>query len=241
MIEMSKIDAGKKIGGLHPKDFELLAKTPLFNGLDEDAIVALIEDGHVRPVDRNTTLFSKGEVADRFYFILDGWVKLTRPSVDGNESVIAIYTKGETFAEAAMFGQGDFPVSAACVSDSRLLVIPASSVFRTFRENVDYALNVMAALSKHLRVLVRQIEQLSIHSSVERLATFFLKQCPEGEQDVVISLPIEKSLVAGHLGMQPETLSRSLAKLRDVGVSSRGNRIHIKDVQALRKLCEPQS
>lgn len=240
MIELSKIDATKRVGGLLSEDYALVESLPLFRGLGEEVIISLISDGHIKVVDRSTVLFVKGEHADRFYLILDGWVKLTRQSFDGNESIIGVYTRGETFAEAAMFSQDGFPVNAICVGKCRLLMIPASSVFRTFKENSDYAINVVASLSRHMRGLVRQIEQLSVRSSTERLASFLLSLCPKEEEAFVVSLPIEKSLVAGRLGMQPETLSRSLAKLREVGVETHGSRVHISNIRALEGLCPDQ-
>ena len=41
-------------------------------------------------------------------------------------------------------------------------------------------------------------------------------------------------LIAGRLGMKPETLSRSLAKLRAFGVETTGRELMIRDVGALR-------
>ena len=45
---------------------------------------------------------------------------------------------------------------------------------------------------------------------------------------------MDKSLIAGRLGMKPETLSRSLAKLRAFGVETTGRELMIRDVGALR-------
>lgn len=234
MIELSRIDPAKKGGGLALHDFLLLKKTPIFEDLSDDAVLACVADGHVRVFDRKTTLFVKGEPADRFYLILDGWVKLTRQSMDGSESVISVLTAGDTFAEAAMFSQGGFPVNAVVVEQSRLLVIPSTSVFRCLRENTEYALNIMGSMSRHMRRLVRQIEQLSVKSATERLAIFLLEMCDGKDGSVRLSLPIEKTLLAGRLGMQPETLSRSLAKLKEDGVETIGSDVEIKDLQVLR-------
>jgi hypothetical protein len=39
--------------------------------------------------------------------------------------------------------------------------------------------------------------------------------------------------IAASLGMQSETLSRALVKLRPLGVATKGSRLTIRDVQAL--------
>ena len=51
-------------------------------------------------------------------------------------------------------------------------------------------------------------------------------------------LPYDKVLIAGRLGMKPESLSRAFVRLRDEGVTIRQNRAVIEDVTALRSFAE---
>lgn len=227
-----------RLSGVSWEDFRVLERLPLFDGLPHQALQDLLGEARVQHVARGAILFIQDEPAERFYVIFEGWVRLFRATAEGDESVISIFTRGESFAEAAIFDKGVFPVSAAVVSDSRLLVIPAEPFVRRLRENGDYALNMMASMSRHLRGLVRQIEQLSARSSTERLAGFLLRLCPADATSAVVSLPLEKSLIAGRLGMQPETLSRSLKKLQRLGVRSSRSEVTIADVAALRALSE---
>lgn len=222
--------------GLSAPDIEILKRLPLFDGLPIDSTQHLLSEAGVRSYARNMILFVQDDPATRFFVILDGWVKLFRTTKSGGESIIAIYTRGESFAEAAIFDAAVYPVSAEVVEDSRLLVIPAGPFIRRLAENGDYALQMMASMSRHLRQLVTQVEQLTLKSSVERLASFLLKLSPDKQGSVVVRLPFDKSLLAGRLGMQPETFSRSLAKLRQVGVECSGPTIRIHDVAALRSV-----
>ncbi|HEY9163336.1 MAG TPA: helix-turn-helix domain-containing protein, partial [Magnetovibrio sp.] len=50
------------------------------------------------------------------------------------------------------------------------------------------------------------------------------------------TLPMDKSLIAARLGMQPETFSRALAKLKSAGVENSGSDIVIQDVDQLRDI-----
>lgn len=216
------------------RDLQLLRKMSLFKGLDDEAFGRLLCHAKVQKVARNEVIFVEGEPAAQLFLVLSGWIKLWRQSEDGHESVIGVFAEGESFAEAAIFDQKGYPVSAVAADDSRLLAISATSVLREFRKNPDYAINVVADLSRHMRLLVRQIEQLSISSSTERLARFLVKLCPKDAEEAVVRFPVEKSLIAGRLGMQPETLSRGLAKLRKIGVDTKGSMVTIDDVEALR-------
>ena len=198
----------------------------------------MLSDAWVQEFERGHVLFIQGEPAERFYVVFEGWVKLFRETISGDESVIAVFAAGESFAEAAMFDKAEYPVSAVTVEDSRLLVVPADSFMLRLKDNSDYALNMMAAMSRHLRTLVRQIEQLAAKSSTQRVAGFLVRLCPSGCGSAIVRLPLEKSLIAGRLGMQPETFSRSLKKLQTLGVTNRRSDVRIDDVAALRDYSE---
>lgn len=220
--------------GLTDGDLELLNRLPMFAGMEPCILRRLLAAAWVQSFPRNTTLFLQGDPASRFYVVLDGWAKLFRTSEDGDETVIGVFARGESFAEAAIFDKATYPVTAATVAASRLLVIPAAPFIRELAAHADYALRMLASLSRHTRRLVRQVEQLTLKSSTERVADYLLRLCPRDAGAVVVQLPLDKALIAGRLGMQPETLSRSLAKLRPLGIVSKGPQVSIADVATLR-------
>jgi CRP-like cAMP-binding protein len=218
------------------QDAEILVGRPLFRGLDDDALNLLLSEAWTQEFPRNTVLFLQGDPASRFFVVFEGWVKVFRQTEGGEESVIAVFTRGESFAEAAIFDRQVYPVSAAVVEDARLLVVPADSFLRHLSDNSSHALNMMASLSRHQHQLVRHVEQLSVRSTTERVAGFLARLCPEDARSATVRLPLDKTIIAGRLGMQPETFSRSLAKLRELGVRSARSEVTIPDVDALRRL-----
>jgi CRP/FNR family transcriptional regulator, dissimilatory nitrate respiration regulator len=221
------------------EDLYRLARLPLFAGLAAETMRSLLADAHLQLVERHAVLFVQDEPATHFYVLLDGWVKLHRTGREGDESVIAVIARGESFAEAAIFASERYPVTATVVGDARILVIPGSSFLRRLRADPELGLNMLASMSLRLRVLVRQLQQLSTRSSLERLAEFLVHLCPEqGDSAACVRLPLDKHLIAARLGMQPETLSRALARLRPIGVASQGDRVSIADRAALQRIAE---
>ncbi len=237
-LSENRSDKFQRRTGITRRDQDILVRLPLFTGLDPAVLRALLVDAWVQSFTRNAALFFQDEPATRFYVIFDGWVKLFRTSEEGDESVISIFGRGESFAEAVIFDGGRYPVSAVAVDESRLLVVPGKSFIRQLCEHGEYALNIMASMSRHLHFLVHQVEQLTLKSSTERVAGFLVKLCPKPTGAALVRLPLDKALIAGRLGMQPETLSRSLAKLRRLGVESKGAEIMIPDVLALKQLSD---
>ncbi len=222
---------------LDPGDLDLITRLPLFAGLDQRRLGALLDQALVRRYERDSILFLQDEPATRFYVVLEGWVRLYRETADGQESTIGVFARGKSFAEAAIFQSGAFPVNGVVIDDARLLVIPAEPFVRQLRADPELCLNMMASMSLHLRRLVQQIEHLTVRSSTERLADFLVKLADNGTERTILRLPYDKGLIAARLGMQPETLSRALAKLRPLGVETKGSRVTIRDVDALRRHC----
>jgi CRP-like cAMP-binding protein len=220
--------------GLTAADFGRLAQTPIFARLPLPRLESLLFDAVVKSYGRGEILFFQNEPANCFFFVLDGWIKIFRLTEQGEESVIHVFTRGDSFAEAAIFECGTFPVTAQAAEDSRVLAIMAAPFIAKLRNEPDLCLNIMASMSRHLRSLVSQLEQLTTKSSVQRLAQFLVHMAPDGSATAEIRLPVDKSLIAGRLGMQPETLSRSLSKLRTMGVLTQQNMVTIEDIGVLR-------
>ncbi|MGI9416136.1 MAG: Crp/Fnr family transcriptional regulator [Hyphomicrobiales bacterium] len=218
---------------LERADLDLLAAMPLFSGLSDVALLRIIGNSTPRPYVKGQVLFERGDEADHFYAVLDGWVKLCRRTSDGEEVVLGIFTRGETFAEAVMFMGERFPASAEVVGDSRLLTLRRDSVLARLRDDPDLAFGMLASTSRHLKLLVEQIEQIKGRPGIKRVGDFILKLCPVYEGSAVVGLPYEKALIAARLGMKPESFSRALARLRSVGVRAERDHITVADIREL--------
>lgn len=219
-------------------DWHIVRSTPLFGAMPQEVALSLIGNQAVRSYEKGSVLFQQGEPAGCFFVVLDGWVKLFRITPDGSETVVSVFRRGETFAEAAIFLGGRYPVSAEVVTNARLLRVDGEVLRRRIREQPDVALSMLASSSYHLKALVEQIEQIKLLSAPQRIADFLVRLCPVREGSTAIELPYEKALIASRLGMKPESLSRALAKLRPLGVSVDREQVAIADVQLLVRFVE---
>ena len=222
--------------GLDDVDRPVVTSLLLFERLDLATVARLLHGARVARVERGTMLFAQGDPADRLFAVLDGWVKLVRETKSGQESVIGVFGRGESFAEAAIFQGGRFPVDAVVVEHARLLVIPAQRFLGHLREQPEIAFNILAAMSRHLQALIQQIEQLSTRTTVERVAGFLVTLADGQDRSATLRLPLDKALIAGRLGMRPETFSRALARLRIQGVDETDGEIKVADMPRLRRL-----
>ena len=95
---------------------------------------------------------------------------------------------------------------------------------------------MIAAASLHLHDLVQQIEQLKGQSGVQRVAEFLASLVPVDSGPCVIALPYDKALIAARLGLKPESLSRTFARLRSVGVVVQASHVAVRDAAKLRQI-----
>ena len=224
--------------GLSDADYRLVRSVPLFAGLAEPALVALLRGAVVRQVPRNGVLFLQGDPASRFFVVIEGWVRLVRSTPEGNEVTIALFGRGESLAEAAVLQLGAYPVTGIVAENSRLLIVSAESFLGRLKSDADLCFSLMASMARRLHQFVQQVEQLSASSTTQRLAAFLLRCCPNESGACTIVLPLDKALIAARLGMQPETFSRAIAKLRSRGVAVSGANVEIASIENLRAFCE---
>ncbi len=128
-----------------------------------------------------------------------------------------------------MFLGGRYPVAAEAVVASRIMHVESDTLRRKVAERPEIAFAMMASMSRHLKVLVDQIEKMKLLSADQRVAEFLLGLCGEKTGTVTLSLPHEKSLIANRLGMKPATFSRAIARMRNLGVEVTGNQASIRD------------
>ena len=219
-----------------PMDLDIAARIPVLNGLKPESLALLMTAANVINLRPGHVLFRQGEPAVAFFIIVDGWIKLYRVTPAGDEAVLNVLTTGEGFAEAVTFASGGYPATACAVTRARVLMIPADHVIACIREMPDIAIAMIASTSQHLDQMVQRIEQLTAQSATQRVADFLtsLAQCTKGP--CTIALPYDKSVIAGRLGLKPESLSRVFAKLRAVGVDVRASHVVVREMATLRGL-----
>ncbi len=221
-------------------DLQIITRIAVFRGLKPETVEHIISPATAAMLRPHETLFRQGDPATAFFIVIDGWVKLYRITPAGEETVIHILTKGDSFAEAVAFTGSQYPATAEAISEARIVRIPADHIVRAIRESPDIALAMVASTSQHLHHLVQQVEQLKAQSGVQRVAEFLASLAPTQQGACEISLPYDKVLIAARLGLKPESLSRAFAKLRSIGVTVHASHVAIDDIGKLRQLASDE-
>ncbi len=217
---------------------QVLRNNLLFQRLSEEQLEAVVERARVIHLEDGQQLFRQGEPAKRFYLVLEGRIKLFRLAPDGNEKVIELVNAGQSFAEALMFRNAPrYPVCSQALGNSSVLSVDAGHYKSLLRGSVDLCMALMADMSYRLRSLIREIDDLSLHSATCRVAAFLLTRAPEDSAEFELDVP--KHVIASRLSVKPETFSRIIKNLKSREVIEiKGSRVRVLDREALERVAD---
>lgn len=180
---------------------------------------------------------SHGDAASGLWLVYRGWVKLTRQTPDGKETVVGLCTEGDIFGEAALFPNANYPYTAEVIGNgAELAAIPATTIRNLIAKDTSLSARVMALLNERTAQAELKLEQLSTMSAAQRLGCFLLRLCHTQANGMkTLQIPVEKHILAAYLGMKPETLSRSQQQLKPLGILVAGHDITIGNIGKLRE------
>lgn len=217
----------------------IIRSHPIFSHLDELDFDAFAGGARTELLPPRFPIFHAGDQARDFFIVVEGVVRLFRLEADGDEVTIGVFRDGQSFAEAAIFMERRFPVSAETVSETRLIRIDAGLIVERIKADPALALAMLASMSTHLKQLVEEVALLRTPTARNRVAKFLLQWCEAGDDvSAQFDLPYSKTLIAQRLGITRESLSRAFVNLRSDGVAVSGKRVTIKNTRALRTLIQ---
>lgn len=192
----------------------------LFGGLPPTDVQNIAEITVVKSLEKGDYLFHEGDASHGFYIVQKGAVSVHRVNAVGKEQVIHVFRAGESFAEATLATERGYPADSRAVESTQVLMVQKSGFLALLRRQPELAIRMLGAMSIHLRVLVGQIEDLTMKDVETRLANWLIKRCanPASATPVIIQLTVTKRVLAAELGTVSETFSRTLAKFREQGL-----------------------
>ena len=221
---------------------EIIGKSELFSGLPVELCSDIIAHGQHRSFARDQFLLHQGDRPHYTAFILKGNLITLRSNSDGDETVIRLLGSGETCMEAILFPHcGPSPISVRAVRASEVLCIDAQYLIHLAESNARFANNLIHILARHYRNAMQQIDAITIQDAQARLGQYLLNHYLQSESDEEFVLTFRKVDIAHHLGMTPETLSRTFKQLQKNGVNLRNRDVALCHPHALCQFCSVET
>jgi CRP/FNR family transcriptional activator FtrB len=220
---------------MRPSDLPLIRRSRLFAQLSEPDLTALLATCFVQALPSGATPCQQGEKPEFLHIVLSGKVGLFAEG-PREETLVEFFGPGDGFVLPAVMLDMPYLVSARLIDESRILMWPAAAFRAQVRANGTLAYGATLQLSSYWRILVGQIKDLKLLSATERLSAMLLALAPRQSGSATVTLPGGRRLIAGRLGVTPQSLSRAFATLRPLGVSGHGRQVTIADLDRLRDL-----
>jgi len=218
-----------------------LDQVPLLAHLPPEVQELVAAAGHRRRLSRGEVLFHEGDPAQAMFAVCGGRMKLVRYSPRGKELLLHLVHSGQSFAEAALFGEQTYPATAVAVETSELWCWPAAKLVELLRHHPTVGLAIVGSMSRWTRRLAAKLELLTQRRVEERVAVYLLSRSagrPLVAGDT-LDLAEPRNLIAAQCGTAPEVLSRTFRRLEDDGVvEAAADHVRVLDPDRLRALAE---
>lgn len=226
---------------MRSKDLDIIRAIPCFEALDEEQLRAITAGGVLQRFPRDTILFEQGEQPDFLHVLVEGAVQLYGRSAEGRETVVEVLSAVDTFVLAAALTDQPYLMSAKALEPSTILMLPAHTLREQIARQPTLALEMLASLASQCRRMVRQVKDLKLRTSTQRLAAFLQSRAVPPVDGVAIELPVNKHVLASRLGMTPENLSRAFTALAEQEIRVKGRTVVIGSIDRLRAYCSPDT
>lgn len=162
-------------------------------------------------------VFCEGDPRAHVYRVEDGVIAIYKTLFDGRRRIIDFAYPGD-FIGLGVLGEHIMSAQATCPAKVRCL--SASALENLAETDASLALKLYKSVCQDLVAARSLLVTVGQRSAVERMAAFLLALHRRGAGDAgdVIKLAMRRSDIADLLGLTIETVSRTLTKLREMGV-----------------------
>ena len=201
----------------------------LFSNLNNKDIKELEKITTILKVKRNCSIFYEGESSNFLYLLESGEAKIYKTDNKGNEIVLHKFTAPTLLAERANLAGITYPASCSMISDGVILKIDFEK-FKELMKKADICFKIMQSLLTKMTSLEDTINNNMVLDIPTRIAKFIYENGEKFET-------LKQHQIANLLNIKPETLSRKLKKLKELGIIENiHSKLKIKDKEKLKTL-----
>lgn len=197
-----------------------MAKSKIFEGLDEDSIKALnfCFKSRLKFINKNEIILSEADKNDYCVFILSGKAKSVSINNNGVETIINIYNKGDLFGLTEAYGNSPHYKSTLIATEKSTVVFFNRYRFVYHCENRclrhrTLEKNLHRQLANDNLELNNKILIISKRTIREKILTY-LNLIKERTNSSYFDIPLNRQELANYLAVDRSALSIELSKMK---------------------------
>ena len=217
---------------------DLLRRVPLFQDMTPALLGELAR--RLRPVRfrAGTAIFHAADEGAMLYIVIEGAVKISIPSTDGREVLLAILRTGDVFGEMSLLDDEPRSASAATLDDVEMVSLSRNDFQEVLNRHPDACRAIVTVLVHRLRTTNQSIQDAYMLDVPGRLARRLLILAEEhgipADRGTEIDLRVSQQDLASMIGASRVAVNKQLQAWRQKDiVEVRRQRVTILDPAAL--------
>lgn len=216
-------------------DESLLSKLPPFSRLDGTAIRDILDQASSRRYDAGVQVFEEGAQADRFFILLDGYIRVVRITPAGEQVIVLHIPAGQLFGTAKALGRDTYPATAITATES-IVLSWSTRLWDDFSARYDgFATETYKAVGQRMGDMNNRMVEMATQQVEQRIACALLRLINQTGRKVSggieINFPITRQDLSEMTGTTLHTVSRTLSGWEKLGI--------VKSERKKITVCEP--
>ena len=212
----------------------MLRRVALFAGLDDEALRSLATHAQRRRFAAGEVIFRIGAPGQSMMAVVNGTVRISAPSPDGKEIVLADLGVGEVIGEIALLDGKERSADAVALTNCDLLVLERRDMLGYLERHPSIGVKLLEVLCERLRRTDQQIGEIAFLGLPTRLAKALLRL---GGNNPQAKLALSQRELGSMIGGTRESVNRCLREWNRRGfIELNEGWIIIRDRPALEQL-----
>lgn len=203
-------------------DESLLSDLPPFCLLEKSQIREILDHAVSRRYEEGTEIFREGHDADRFYLLLDGYLRVVRTTPGGDQIIVLHISPGQLFGIAPALQRGTYPATSIAAAEAIALSWPVN-LWSDFTTNYPgFATESYKTLGQRLGHIQDTLTEMATQAVEKRVACALLRLVNQTgrktEGGIEIAFPVTRHDISEMTGTTLHTVSRLLSAWQKDGI-----------------------
>jgi CRP-like cAMP-binding protein len=205
---------------------EQLQQVALFRGLSAEAISEIVKSALLRRLTEDETYFFQGDEATRIFVLVEGRVKLTQITPEGQQVLLKVISPWTLFGGVAIGEKDVYPVTAQSAENTAALSWSKQDLMKAVHLYPQLAVNAMQVMASNVQEFQDRFREMATERVERRLARVLVRLAGQTgrktEEGVLIDMALTRQDLAEMIGTTLYTVSRILSHWETQGLVALG-------------------
>ena len=186
----------------------------------QEIVDFLLESRKPRHYEPGEIIFSQGDAAEEFYYLLEGLSLTYTLSEEGRERNILISWPDRVFGASTFFENVPRRASAIAIKRCQVLVVGRTLYQRCREQFPDFQEIMIREISRDLGTLFDELADASMVTAEVRVARFLCRRFANGQHrgpETCPELPYTQDFIASVLGISRMSISKAIGSMVSKG------------------------